>query len=302
MMTAIPLVSHISFTVVMMVTLTMTSSSPLPSFTHNNIDPSSTPSSVYVQDHWSEVVTLPRPDLSKTDFNNSQRLNCPYSAQGLLLWSDPSTWPGSAVPTADPNVPVDIPSDVSILVDAGDFSSSVYGYITIPSSSSVIFADANITLHTMGIKVIGSLIIGTETCPLSNYINIVLHGPRPSSFPALPIVKGIHVTGLLDINSVVYAPSWTRLARTASAGDTLIYIQDKVNWEPGQTIAITTTSIKDGLDFNRNDIGTIATVYSAPHLGPNVSAVRLTQALKWNHYADTEYQAEVFGSFSSRFF
>lgn len=52
------------------------------------------------------------------------------------------------------------------------------------------------------------------------------------------------MTGILDIHGQVFAPTWTRLARTAVPGDTLIYLQDLVNWQIGQEIVLTTTVLR----------------------------------------------------------
>ncbi|ORY52977.1 hypothetical protein BCR33DRAFT_761302 [Rhizoclosmatium globosum] len=175
-----------------------------------------------------------------------------------------------------------------------------YGTITINAGSSLVFDDANVTMHTNGILVNGgSLWLGSETCHLKSYITIVLHGVKPANVdlnnvPAVP-VKGIAIVngGTLDIHGVTYAPTWTRLAATALKGEKQILIQDIVNWEVGQTILITTTATKDSRDFNQNDVAVISSIGLASGIGPAVSLITLAAPLLYNHYGGPEYQAEV---------
>ena len=45
--------------------------------------------------------------------------------------------------------------------------------------------------------------------------------------------KGIGVlgSGQIDIHAKQYFPTWTRLAASAKVGDSVIWLQDSVNWE-----------------------------------------------------------------------
>jgi len=47
---------------------------------------------------------------------------------------------------------------------------------------------------------------------------------------------------------------------TAQINDTWIFVQDLVNWQPGQKIVITTTELKDNRDWHRNEEKTIVAV------------------------------------------
>ena len=248
-----------------------------------------------MQYHWSEFVTFPRPDYSTVDVENAAQTSCPYSGSYLTDWDNPSAWVGNAVPTPN-GKPARIAPYTFVLVRGAtlNMSAGVYGIIIIPASSSLVFDDSNMTLHTMGIAVYGALLMGCPTCRLRSYINIVLHGSAPVSMDAqVPYLKGIYVTGSLGMHSVVYAPTWTRLAATAHKGDTLLYLQDVVNWEVGQTIVVTTTALKDFLDWTQNEVCNITAVWTAPHLGAAISVVQISSPLHYEHYGDTEYQAEV---------
>eukprot|EP01124_Arcella_intermedia_P022125 TRINITY_DN3233_c0_g4_i1.p1 TRINITY_DN3233_c0_g4~~TRINITY_DN3233_c0_g4_i1.p1 ORF type:complete len:1092 (+),score=168.98 TRINITY_DN3233_c0_g4_i1:472-3276(+) len=139
--------------------------------------------------------------------------------------------------------------------------------------------------------VTGSLLIGSPTCRLRNKVNITLHGSRTAqTLPTNEWVKGIYVTGTIDVHGALYTPTWTRLAKTAQINDTIIYIQDIVNWQPGQSLVITTTEWKDSRDWHRNEEKEIESVYL---VSGNVAAIKLTTPLVYKHYGGTEYQAEV---------
>ncbi len=142
---------------------------------------------------------------------------------------------------------------------------------------------------------LGKLRIGSSTCRLRNKVTIELYGSRYNqTVPADPWVKGIWVSeGQLDIHGVQYFPTWTRLARTANINDTVIFVQDLVNWEVGQSFVITTSELKDTRDFNRNEKLIITGVYQARKYGPNVSAITIKSSLKFKHYGGREYQCEV---------
>ncbi len=86
-------------------------------------------------------------------------------------------------------------------------------------------------------------------------INIVFHGSLADSGTSnkfrnegggkpskgLVNVKG----GIVDIHGKQFHPTWTRLSRIVSPGDTLIYLQDEVNWEVGQEILLVTSDWYD---------------------------------------------------------
>jgi G8 domain len=166
------------------------------------------------------------------------------------------------------------------------------GFVTIPATSELIFSDVAISIQSKGFNVLGAMRIGSPTCRLRSKITITLHGSRGAqSFPADPMVKGISVTGTIDVHGAQFSPTWTRLARTAAIGDSTLYVQDVVNWQVGQEIVITTTEVKDSRDFNRNSIVTITSIQRIAN--SDLSAIGFTPALTFKHYGGREYQAEV---------
>jgi len=72
-------------------------------------------------------------------------------------------------------------------------------------------------------------------------VTITLLGTRPNniSFDSAspdPTIKGIKVTGTLDIHGKRYFQTWTRLARNVDAGSQALVLQNEVNWEPGTCV------------------------------------------------------------------
>ncbi|KAI9334736.1 G8 domain-containing protein [Obelidium mucronatum] len=251
-----------------------------------------------IQNHWSESVTLPRPNTSNVFAENSLQIDCPHRAADTKNWESADTWPNKIVPSAD-GQNITIPINTTVLISATSLDPfHVYGTITIPSGSGIVFNDESITLNTRGILIDGgSLKAGSETCRLRSYLTIILHGVKPAPLTAVPppIVKGIAAVngGTLDIHGQVYAPAWTRLSVTARKGDTQILVQDLVNWEVGQSILVTTTATKDSRDFNQNDVSVIKNITVAAGIGSAVTVIGLEKPLLYNHYGGSEYQAEV---------
>jgi len=168
----------------------------------------------------------------------------------------------------------------------------IFGIITVPAGSELIFGDAPINFQAKGIRVFGKLLAGSQTCRLRNRITLTLYGSRSDQPVPDTWAKGIHVVeATIEVHGTQYVPTWTRLARTILPGDNIIFIQDMVNWEVGQTILVTTTELKDSRDYNRNEERIISAVYSTIY--PNVAVVQVSQPFTYKHYAGKAYQAEV---------
>eukprot|EP01113_Clastostelium_recurvatum_P021132 TRINITY_DN2500_c0_g2_i1.p1 TRINITY_DN2500_c0_g2~~TRINITY_DN2500_c0_g2_i1.p1 ORF type:complete len:464 (+),score=89.00 TRINITY_DN2500_c0_g2_i1:87-1478(+) len=241
--------------------------------------------------HWSETANLKayRPTISYSP--TYTRTSCPHVQSGLRNWHDATLW-GGAVPANNSNV--NIPANTAVLVSSCSVPATfIFGTVTIPVGSKLIFGDANINFSAKGFVVMGSLLAGSETCRLSKKVTITLVGKRTDqTFPAPAHVKGINVTGTLDLHGAKYSPTWTRLAMTAKVGDRYIFIQDKVNWQVGQRIVITTTELKDSRDFHRNEERNIAGIFLTS-LGTTMTAIQLDIPLTYKHFGGKEYQAEV---------
>jgi hypothetical protein len=85
-----------------------------------------------------------------------------------------------------------------------------------------------------------------------------------------------------------------RLAKRAYQGEDYLYLQDEVNWEPGQEIVLITTAMRDSRDWHENEVFTITSVQTSSLPDAKVKAiVTLNHAVQHDHIARPEYQAEV---------
>jgi hypothetical protein len=128
-------------------------------------------------------------------------------------------------------------------------------------------------------------------------VTITLFGARPptkAERDALPpTFKGIVVssTGSLDLHGQRFYRTWTRLAAPVSPGDTTVYLQRAVNWEPGQQVLLTTTALKDARDYHRNEVLVLSSLLTPP-AGVG-AALQLTSAAQFAHGANSAWQGEV---------
>ena len=145
----------------------------------------------------SEIVTLRFPD----DPNETwlDQTDCPWdsvSADVAKDWHNPDIWASKTVPIPGNAAEITLPENTVVFVSGCSFiatSESPYGVINIPATSSLIFLDSNIVLHTRGLNVMGILEIGSSTCRLRSTVNIVLHGNRADHDESAFAHKGIYV-------------------------------------------------------------------------------------------------------------
>eukprot|EP01112_Ceratiomyxa_fruticulosa_P020896 TRINITY_DN7244_c0_g2_i1.p1 TRINITY_DN7244_c0_g2~~TRINITY_DN7244_c0_g2_i1.p1 ORF type:complete len:1528 (+),score=332.39 TRINITY_DN7244_c0_g2_i1:272-4855(+) len=244
--------------------------------------------SLLTKDSENVQLRYPSPNF---DPNPRGVADCPHMQQGLKFWHDPSIWPGNVVPSPSKNVT--LPANTNVLISSCSLQSGTYQRIYIPSTSSLIFDDAPITLNVRDIYVEGKLQIGSPTCRLFSEITITFHGINTTSDTIAPTFgsKGIGVaaTGQLDIHGKQYHKTWARIADSAKGGDDRVYLMDDVNWEVGQQIVVTATILIDET-YNQNEIVTITAIQS---LSPGRTVVVFTPPLQYYHYGEQEYQAEV---------
>lgn len=204
--------------------------------------------------------------------------------EDLRPWHDPASWGGAGVPPAD-GTDVVLPAGVNMLVEQCSLRPSVYGRITIPANTRLIFADTAVFMKTRGISLQGELWIGSETCRSHAPIHIEFHGLRSEHSDYQFWRKGLvgSAGSRLEMHGKHYVQTWSRLARTAEAGDTIIYLQDRVNWDKNQEIVIVTSHFQD--EPNRNEVRRIKNVWQR--------AVELYDPLSYQHYGGESYQVEV---------
>ena len=242
------------------------------------------------------------------------RSNCPFLAAGLTAFETkfPSLTAGQDVAlTAGDNLLV---SSCSIGV--------ALGRITVPSGAKLILNDQPMTLSVREIQVNagGAFLAGSETCRLFSDITITFLGTAADSSPAVTgaTSKGIISAGTVEIHGKQFHPTWTRLGVNAKAGDTMIFLQEPVNWEVGQRVLFTTSSFYDcPAKFaswcapcfpwelqqgqakcnsptyypHQNEERTITAIASSGKYQGFV--LTIDAPLTYNHFASSEYQSEV---------
>jgi hypothetical protein len=186
-------------------------------------------------------------------------------------------------------------------------SGIILNRITINPGGKLIFDDAPIDLHVREIyvNVSGSLLIGSETCRMGSNIKITFHGSLLDSntvdSPSGKTSKGLIADGFVDIHGKQYQPTWTRLSLTAVKGSTWIYLQQKINWEVGQQVVLTTTVFFDcpavysaNYCYNKKHQNEVKTIIGRALDDTTLSyGIQLDSPLLYEHYAGSEYQGEV---------
>jgi len=244
-----------------------------------------------------ERIVIPDPPEPN---DSGTRFNCPHEATDLLDWHSSATWGGAGIPAFGENII--LPSNSKVIVRQS--VEGTLGVITIPSSSELIFDEhrnGGISFEVRGIKVLGKLTIGSETCRIESLVQITLHGSRPNDAVTNvrePTYKGIDVTdgGELSLHGQRYFRTWTRLATTAEPGDVIIMLQNKVDWVAGQEIVLVTTAVKDSREWHRNEVAIVKSVIQNPTVpsGEVVGAAVILQSpIMYQHVANSGYQGEV---------
>eukprot|EP00731_Ephydatia_muelleri_P028251 Em0019g1124a len=215
------------------------------------------------------------------------------------LWSSPFTWGGGPIPT-DGDFVV-IPSGQTLLLDT---STGVLSFLLI--QGQLIFDDTQpfISLKAENILVTsgGLLQVGTEQQPYTNKAEIVLYGHVLST--ELPVygAKTLAVReGTLELHGQPLNVTWTRLAKTANAGDRTLYLTQAVDWQVGGSVVIAAT----GFVQTENEDGTIASI------GSDGMSLTLSKPLNFTHIAaiqtiagrtiETSAEFEIQSCFQGRF-
>ncbi|EFA85560.1 hypothetical protein PPL_01519 [Heterostelium album PN500] len=234
----------------------------------------------------SELVTLRKPPTTLTPQN---RANCPHLQNDLVHWHDPSTW-GGAVPS--PSSVITLPANKKVLISSCSISDSsvIFNKIIVPPTSELIFSDSPIQLNIKDLYVQGKLLIGSKDCRIHSNIQITFHGARTTTDTIATGLgsKGIAVasSGFISIQGKQYKSTWTRLAATAYPDESIIYVQDSINWEVGQKVLITSSRYhNDAQEETENEVLTIAAIQG--------KVIQFTTPVQFYHYAGLEYQAEV---------
>lgn len=247
-----------------------------------------TPSGQFIAAGYSERVTIPQPALPPANVN--VQVNCPHDDVGLVDWFS------LGLPTTGD---IKLPAGTRVVLTTS--LASAIGTLTIPASSELILAPplggTGLEMALGGMIVMGTLTAGSETCRLqdSQPVTLTFTGTRPVDAVANPPdehVKGIDVDGgTLSLHGKRFYKTWTRLSQTVEPGDTILYLQDDVNWQVGQQVVLVTTALRDSRDWHQNEILTITAIASSN--GATGSVLTVSPSVQDRHVANDSYQAEV---------
>lgn len=112
-----------------------------------------------------------------------------------------------------------------------------------PTAPALIFINA----HEIRVQPGGALRVGNEGCrlPARRKVEIVLYGIKPplTELPSNPGTKVLFVEsdGLLSLHGAQRAPTWARLAATASVGAKSVKVDTPMEVYPGDTLVVTST-------------------------------------------------------------
>jgi len=229
-------------------------------------------------------TTGSRPGLVETSLEINIDGQGLVSNNGLVykyvsVWSSDTTWGGEFAPMDGESIYV--PSGLNLLVDC-DNCPHINALIV---EGSLIFApDANPNheryFDANYIFVNGGLMeVGTEEFPYTSKITITMHGLI--SDPYLPIygnkVIGVRY-GTLDMHGIERNITWTVLENTVEAGGSVITLQQPVDWQAGEMIAIASTDYESRHGEHR-------TILS---IDDSRTVITLDQPLDYKHFAETQ--------------
>ena len=245
---------------------------------------------------------------------NQPRINCPHERKDLTLFERRFS-------------NISKGQDLSLLngdrILFGSCSLNVdLGRLVVANGSVLVLNDQSFTLRVREIVVEtgGELWAGSETCRLEGKIDVIFIGNKTNSSPFIDGApsKGLMASGTVEIHAKQYHPTFTRLAASVSINDTVIVLQDEVNWEVGQKILLTTTAFYDcPKEFaswcapcamweqdqkkasckapnyypHQNEIRTIVAISNGTKY-KNI-AIQVDQPVLYSHFAGVEYAGEV---------
>ena len=174
-------------------------------------------------------------------------------------WSDSLPTSGAVVVPAGADVTLDTDLALTTLVIDG----------------TVRCGDVSVEIRARWILVNGRFLCGTPRARYTGDLTITLTGPGTGSFQGFGD-KFIAVPdgGRLELHGAKKR-SWTRLASTASPGDTVIHLEDAV-WRPGDRIVLAPTNYEP-------DQAEVATIVSR-----SGTRVTLAEPLRFEHYCGTD--------------
>eukprot|EP00879_Flechtneria_rotunda_P011345 GHRR01011850.1.p1 GENE.GHRR01011850.1~~GHRR01011850.1.p1 ORF type:complete len:1721 (+),score=430.30 GHRR01011850.1:1256-6418(+) len=191
------------------------------------------------------------------------------------LWSRRTTWGGESPPMANDSVV--IPAGTTVMLDVSPpklYVLVIEGTLLIDPTAPVLHLQAHYILLRGG-----ALIAGSADKPYPGLLTITLWGDKEAA-KLLPTF-GAKVLASLDgriqlFGAPVAVPSWTHLNATVDITATSIVVNGQVNWKPGNTIVIASSSF----DARHVDTTTITAVQLLPD---GTSRLTVADPLQYTH-------------------
>ncbi|XP_051060248.1 fibrocystin [Phodopus roborovskii] len=184
-----------------------------------------------------ECETPNQPIIAKiTEIQKNRGQNTQGGFQFCRRWSRPHSWFPQRVPHDGDNVTVET-SQLLLL----DVSTSLLNSLHIKGGKLIFMEPGPIELRTHSILIThgGELRIGSEDKPFQGKAQLKLYGSSHST-PFFPYgVKFLAVrNGTLSLHGSVPEVTVTYLRAAACAGDTMLFLEEAVDWHPGDEAVI----------------------------------------------------------------
>ncbi|WIA35607.1 hypothetical protein OEZ86_004028 [Tetradesmus obliquus] len=220
------------------------------------------------------ALTASQPDSGEV---SAAQASCPpAAAPGCPDYSGFARWEalyGSATASSD----VVISSSVVLHGCAQPGGCVAVASITVLPGATLAIGDSALRLAFNRLRINGSFVMGSPACPIASSITVTVPGGNET--------YGVDNAGSYDVHGVMQGPTWTRISATVAAGSKVLPLQEAVQWQPGDSIVLVTTTWKDEL-VNQNEVLTVAGVSA------DGRSITTQQRVQFNHYGG-EYQAEV---------
>uniref|UniRef100_A0A8C3WBQ6 PKHD1 ciliary IPT domain containing fibrocystin/polyductin n=1 Tax=Catagonus wagneri TaxID=51154 RepID=A0A8C3WBQ6_9CETA len=203
-----------------------------------------------------------------------------FAFQFCRRWSRAHSWFSGRPPQEGDNVTVE--KDQLLLLDA---NTSILNFLHVKGGKLIFLDPGTIELRAHSILVSdgGELRIGSEDKPFQGKASIKLYGSAHTA-PFFPYgVKFLAVrNGTLSLHGSLPEVAVTHLRAPASAGDTVLALEDAVDWHPGDEVVVISGMSAEGAK-PVEEIVTVETMHSAD--------LHLRSPLRFSHNATENWVA-----------
>src|SRR6202034_1855460 len=203
-------------------------------------------------------------------------------------WSDPATWPNRKGPVAGDKVTIDAGKAVVLDVNTPPLNGlTIDGKLSFANNKDVELTTEWIMLH-------GELEIGTEKAPHTRKATITLtDNVKDEDISGVGgttdrVDRGIMLMGgTLNLHGTEKS-TWTKLAKTAEAGNTSIEVLSAADWKAGEEIVLASTDF----DPRQAERRTITAVHANTNGG---NTIMLDKKLDYMHFGKITFDVDERG-------